>query len=601
MRQMKVRTTFFKMTVSFLVFGLIPLFLLSILFFSRYSGIVRDNLVTGYQTMNSYAAKNVAAVITSADEALGDLYDYRDPEGKTLTDILRDNSENNSEQEQEISRALLFAMGKSPYLSSIRLSDRSGRIYSLYANPEKTLKSDFTKSMTIHTDGPDDKVTRMKLFGTFPEEEICVNSEDYVFSIARNYMDTTKVSSSCSEVLAYVFADVNISRIRDVVEEAGFSPGRFYIYSTSTGQYLYSDSDTDYRNGAHPLAFCENLFGETDGAQQIGSHRVFFDKIENVDAYAVLVMDQSDLMGIFFQSRIVLILILCFSCAVLLILYMMFSIRMSAPARKLKEAMEQVEKGNLDVHVDLETRDEMGYVADGFNKMTKRLKDYINRVYVAEICRKDAELNALKMQIQPHFLYNSLDVIRMTALDQEDAKTARLLESLAKQLRYVMGTQSERILLKDELDAIREYFVLAKERYEGRISLMVYAADEDRNLFIPKLLLQPVVENAIRHGLREKQGNGAIAIRAERKSDCLEIVVMDDGLGMEEEKVEHIRRVLEDPDRTTAVADRSVSIGMQNVYDRIKLNCGKEYGFSIQSTPGTGTIVTFRLPVWEEG
>ena len=292
--------------------------------------------------------------------------------------------------------------------------------------------------------------------------------------------------------------------------------------------------------------------------------------------------------------------ILLFSCVVLITLYIMFSNRMSAPIRKVREAMKEVEGGQMDVHLDINTHDEMEIIADGFNKMVEKLQDYINQVYVAQICQKDAELNALKMQIQPHYLYNTLDVIRMTALDQEDEKTAELLECLAHQLRYVMGEHNERIRLRDELQMLREYFVIMKVRYEGRINLHIQISNEDLDLYILKMLLQPVVENAIKHGLREKSGEGSVAIRVSRNEDILEIVVMDDGIGMEENQVRQMQEILDVPEIGYIGEDGHVSIGMKNVYDRIKLNCGKEYGFRVESVKGMGTIVSYRLPIWEE-
>lgn len=156
------------------------------------------------------------------------------------------------------------------------------------------------------------------------------------------------------------------------------------------------------------------------------------------------------------------------------------------------------------------------------------------------------------------------------------------------------------IVLSDELQALREYFVIMKVRYEGRIGLNIQVSDEDAELYIPKLLLQPVVENAIRHGLREKDGEGAVAIRVERKENYLEIVVMDDGVGMDEEQVRVMQETLDNPEIGVADKNGRLSVGMKNVYDRIKLNCGKEYGFRIQSFLGVGTIVTYRLPIWEE-
>ncbi|MEI3340229.1 MAG: ATP-binding protein [Eubacterium sp.] len=108
-----------------------------------------------------------------------------------------------------------------------------------------------------------------------------------------------------------------------------------------------------------------------------------------------------------------------------------------------------------------------------------------------------------------------------------------------------------------------------------------------------------MVENAIRHGLREKEGNGTVAITVTRKTEYLEIVVMDDGVGMEEEQVRRMQEVLDYP-QPGYVGDGDVSVGMKNVYDRAKLNCEKEYGFTISSVKGMGTIVTYRLPIWEE-
>lgn len=586
--------------MSFIVFGIIPLLFLSQLFFFRYNGIIRDNMTANYSAMTGYVAKNVSVVLKNVDEAMAELYEYEDANGDSLGDLLKNTDMNARVQEQAVMSALQNVMRKSDYISSVRMVDSNSRIYSVYDNPEKMLRSDLSPRYKTFAILKSEDPTALQLFGTFPEQEICVNSNDYVFSMSRNMMDISTVQTAHRIVLATVYADINISRIHDIMQKTSLTQGQFYIYNVAKGQYVYSENDEDYLNGANPLSFCENVLTGKSGFESVGNQWVFFNEIKDTDAYAVFVVDNTVIMGTFFQSRTFLLLILCFACAVMLILYIMFSIRMSAPTRTLKDAMEQVEQGNLDVRVNLDTHDEMEYVADGFNKMTERLSDYINQVYVAQICQKDAELNALKMQIQPHYLYNTLDVIRMTALDNEDKETARLLESLAHQLRYVIGEQSDRICLRDELDAIREYFVIMKARYEGRITLMIYVSDEDLNLLIPKLLLQPVVENSIRHGLREKEGNGAVAIRVTRKEEYLEIIVMDDGVGMGEEKVRRMQEILDSPEPGAAVDHDRVSVGMKNVYDRIKLNCGKEYGFTIESTLGVGTFVTYRLPIWED-
>ena len=198
----------------------------------------------------------------------------------------------------------------------------------------------------------------------------------------------------------------------------------------------------------------------SEGYEKIDGNWIFYARIMDTDEYAVLKVNDAEAMGYYFSNRTMMAVILLFSCIFLVLLYIIFSKRMSEPVQKVQEAMKQVESGRMDVHLEINTHDEMEIIADGFNKMVERLNDYINQVYVARICQKDAELNALKMQIQPHYLYNTLDVIRMTALEKNDEKTAELLECLAHQLRYVMGEHTDCIVLRDELQALREYFVI---------------------------------------------------------------------------------------------------------------------------------------------
>lgn len=600
MKKKRFCTTFIKMTISFVGFGLIPLLILSVLFFYRYTGSMQETSVSNYSQINGYFARNIGDVLEGADEATGALYDYQTVNGESLASILKREDIPDSERTLQVVDALRSVMMQSEYISSARFVDYKGNIYSLYHDQGKTLRNDAVlyTNMKIFTNK--EELRNMKLLGTTQESNICVNSDDFVFVLVRNFMDTSTIEQTYTDALGTLFADINVRVIEELVQKMDLAKGRFYVYNKGSGQYLYSQEESDYMDGNHPLADYEQYLEGIDGYVKAEGCWVFFQRIGNTDAYTVLKLDNRDIIGDFSQSRTMMILLLSFSCAFLLILYMAFSNRMSAPTRRLKEAMEQVEKGSLDVRVDLNTRDEMEYVADGFNKMVEKLNDYINQVYVAQICQKDAELNALKMQIQPHYLYNTLDVIRMTALEENDEKTAELLECLAHQLRYVMGEHNERIYLKDELEVIREYFVIMKTRYEGRITLHINVNSEDLTLIVPKMLLQPVVENAVKHGLREKEGHGTVAINVFRHAAYLEIVVMDDGVGMDEERVKQMQEALDQPKAGKIDQNSRVSVGMKNVYDRIKLNCGKEYGFTIESVIGMGTIVTYYLPIWEE-
>lgn len=603
MRRKITDTTFGKMTVAYLLFGVIPLFLLSLLFFSRFTDNIRETMIRNYAQINGYFARNVEDIMESADTAMAELYNYETDGGESLAAVLKDGNLTDGERSVEVDGALKEVMSQSKHIASARFVDVDGRIYSVYYNQEKTLRNDagYYTQMSIISQ---DEMRDLRVLRTTEESNICINSDDFIFVLVRNYMDTTSIDRTYSTPLGTLFVDINVDVLEDLVNKIGLEKGSLYICNPKEVHYVYSQNRKDYMDGRNPLG--EKVMTQlkdakdSEGYEKIDGNWIFYARIMDTDEYAVLKVNDAEAMGYYFSNRTMMAVILLFSCIFLVLLYIMFSTKMSAPIRKVREAMKEVESGQMDVRLEINSHDEMEIIADGFNKMVERLNDYINQVYVARICQKDAELNALKMQIQPHYLYNTLDVIRMTALEENDEKTAELLECLARQLRYVMGEHTDCIVLKDELQALREYFVIMKVRYEGRIQLSVQVSDEDAELYIPKLLLQPVVENAIRHGLREKNGEGTVAIRVERKEDHLEIVVMDDGIGMDEEQVRIMQETLDNPEVGKADANGRLSVGMKNVYDRIKLNCGREYGFRIESFLGVGTIVTYRLPIWEE-
>ena len=188
----------------------------------------------------------------------------------------------------------------------------------------------------------------------------------------------------------------------------------------------------------------------------------------------------------------------------------------------------------------------------------------------------------------------------MTALENDDPETAELLESLSAQMRYVISDDHQEVPLERELTNIMDYFTIIRVRYKGRISVIVNIADEDRKIYVPKLLLQPLVENAIKHGLKEKEGNGHVILELNRSGDTVEITVMDDGLGVPKDQVNYIQTFLEESESGDRDPQGHVGIGMKNISDRIKLDYGDAYGLDFESYIGMGTIVKVRLPYMEE-
>ena len=593
----RIPTTFAKLTLGFIFIGVIPIFLISVAIFANYYNKTSEVMISNYSQITEYFARNVEGLFESVDAVMAELYDYETDEG-SLDEIIKDEEMKAGDRNLYMVQMLRELISMSEYISSERFVDSEGRVYSLFYDQNKTLRNDaadYNQLMTV-----DEQVHDLMVYSMIEEQLFCVNTDDYIFTLSRNFMDTGSVEKIGTDILGTFYIDVNVEEIEDMIAAVGVTEGEFFLYDPQTQEYLYSPNAEDYGEDHDSLQYYVSLITADEGNVNENNHRIFFEQVGDTGFYAVLVLDDDEILNSVLGNTTMLLLVLCFVAFLLLGLYMFFMRQISQPIAALRTAMEKVQKGDLTVRANVTTKDEMKYVAEGFNQMVEDLQKYIDQVYVAQICQKEAELNALKMQIQPHYLYNTLDIIRMTALENEDEETAELLESLAFQLRYLLGPENDQTTIREEVRMLQEYFVLIKKRYQGRIELTVNVTDEAASLYVPKMLFQPIVENSVKHGLRFKKGRGRVMLDAARKGDILEVSIMDDGIGMSEERVVRMQEALDVPKIGYVDPESGVSVGTKNVYDRIKLSCGKEYGFTIYSAEGMGTIVTFRLPVWTE-
>lgn len=595
MKKISFQSTFAKMTTFFIGFGIIPVLVISMVFFYWYFADVEESTIANYTQIAEYAERNLSDVITQIDTTAGYMYDFSVNSYAHLYEVLEDTSIDPTEKKIYINKMLQDMLLSNERISSLRFYTPEGDAYVLFQSQGKSLldAGKILNEVTID----DQNVHQRILMPAVSEADYCINTSDVVFSIVRSYMSTRSVRAIEQECLGTLYIDVSVKDIQSLLDnvEVG-ARGEIYILDPRQNTWLFS-SDPEAYGSAAVAEILSNTAKEAVITH--GQTWYFYQPMQNSSYAVVLKVNTGDVLDTFLKNRTFVILILGFSVLTLSIAYTVFSGKMSGPARKLKQAMKQLQTGDLKVQVDIQTHDEMEYLGEGFNKMVRDLEYYIQQVYMAGIAQKEAELNALKMQIQPHYLYNTLDVIRMTALENDDQKTARLLESLAKQFRYVIGQQHERVPLYMELNSIREYFILVNARYENKFVLNINTSDSDRNLYVLKLLLQPVVENCIKHGLRDKDGIGTIEINVGRFEDYLEILVMDDGIGMSAEQVQKLTAALNRDESAKSDEDGKISLGYKNVFDRIRLSCGEAYGFNVTSVEHVGTMVKFRLPIWE--
>ncbi|EXX91649.1 hypothetical protein BG53_08605 [Paenibacillus darwinianus] len=264
------------------------------------------------------------------------------------------------------------------------------------------------------------------------------------------------------------------------------------------------------------------------------------------------------------------------------------SIYFTKPIIELNRKIKQFEKGNMETRIDIIRSDELGQLSNSFNKMVVKLDTLLKRTIEEEQKKSEMEFELLQSQINPHFLYNTLDSIRWLAVIQNVENIGHMTTSLIQLLKYSISHKGRMVTLSEEISMIKNYITIQKYRYGDIFEVEFDIEDEARDCRALNLILQPLVENAIYHGMESREEGGVIRIEAYiRDGEHLEISVVDNGLGMDENEW-----------RSGAGVTKKMhtGIGLKNVEERIKLYFGEQYGLTISSSIGEGTKMTIVLP-----
>lgn len=261
--------------------------------------------------------------------------------------------------------------------------------------------------------------------------------------------------------------------------------------------------------------------------------------------------------------------------------------------KKLVKAMKQVKEENLDVSVPVTAMDEFGELTLSFNHMTRRIHELVEMVYKIQIMEREAELKAWESQINPHFLYNTLATISWAARKAGSPEIMQISNSLAKFYRLVLSKGSSLISVREELDMVISYLQIQKIRFEDKFDVLY---DIDESVYghkIIKNLLQPIVENALNHGIEPKRAHGTIIIKAKRYEEKLCFKVIDDGVGMDASVMNEV---------VSGKVERSGGGGyaLKNIIERLKAYYGAGHAFEIFSKAGIGTVVTITIQITME-
>ncbi|WP_229521932.1 cache domain-containing sensor histidine kinase [Paenibacillus monticola] len=572
------KSIFVKFSASFILVGLIPLFALSFFSVQTFSGYVERYTTSNLQQMVLYMGYNLNSAFNQYNEVSKLMYTGR-YEG-FIESYTQNQTYNVNELEQinsiPIESFLKTVLYSDPYITSVYFQralddkiyyqDKENRGITYDALPYKDW-------LTVMAPNP----SQVGIFPTHPENYYA-GSKRSVFTVGRSLIDISGRVTKEPKIVGTLFLDVDTAMFNQFFRELNLGVKDELFLLDGEGNIYFTNEDS--------VKSTEGYRTKEDKEMIVLKEAIPFLK-GNVIAR----IHRDNLFEQLLSARLTVFIAIILCSIVLIVMGTWFSRRLAAPIRNLIKQMAVVESGNLDTQMVVESNDEMGRLSHGFNRMVERLQVYIDEAYVAQIKQKQTELNALKSQIRPHYLYNTLEVIRMNAVDKDMDEVADMILALSNQLKYVIDYGEDRVSIRGELEHLRDYFYIISVRFENKYELRCDISPEvDVEWYILKLSLQPIVENAIQHGLRQ-QGKGTVGLTLEKQDNKLLVTIYDDGIGMSKEKVQQLTEALED--HTTP----GKNVGLKNVHERMRSLYGEEYGLSISSREHIGTSILLSFPI----
>ena len=291
------------------------------------------------------------------------------------------------------------------------------------------------------------------------------------------------------------------------------------------------------------------------------------------------------------KTRLFIVFVIFLIVFIVVFINSYISFRVTDPIRELEKSVKKLEEGNLDADIYMGGSYEIQHLGKSVQDMKYRIKGLMQDIVTEHEEKRKSEFDSLQAQINPHFLYNTLDIIVWQIENEKQSEAVHTVTALARFFRLSLGKGKNIVTVKAEIEHVKNYLMIQHMRFKNKFDYEFDIKEDVLELFSLKLMLQPLVENAIYHGMEFMDGDGLIKIKAWREADELYLSVTDNGLGMTEDKV---AMVLDG--RSNSGNGRGSGIGVKNVNERIKLYFGEDYGLKIDSEPDVGTTIIIHLP-----
>jgi two-component system sensor histidine kinase YesM len=478
--------------------------------------------------------------------------------------------------------------------NSVYMHLTSGKSYSYAVNGVNKLDYDPTGeawfNKTIAADG--------KTIISEPHLPYQLNYNKNVISFSRLMKN---IDDPRKEPYGVILVDLTMDAVSNIVDKVNLAPTTGVVFLDDQGRIIY-DNGRKFSDSAADGGIMVTVESRVGGRFMMNileqKYLVTFStstvtgwKLLTFTPYTEIAKDGNKLL---FFSLLLAAAALIFAIGI----SYMFTRLIYKPIERLKKGMLKVKQGDFDFQLDNVSRDELGQLVANFNTMIVTIKSLILEKYEERIARKDAEFKYLQAQINPHFIYNTLQIISSMAIVKKVPEISIASKSLAKMLRYSIHAKSKLITMKEEIENVVSYLEIQKLRFREFLTYELEVQEKVYGYSVLKLILQPIVENSVTHGIEAKGENGKVKVSARLDGRGIRMEVWDNGVGMTEENVSLLQSAMDadEPENGPMAGDNHNKVGLRNIQQRIKTIYGNEYGLKVESVHGEWTKVTVHVP-----
>lgn len=450
---------------------------------------------------------------------------------------------------------------------------------------EKAKASDVYKQSELSTGG--------NLWIPCGSDFITGDNNPYLY-LCRTYMSVTNLFMPLGQLIMKVPVD----ELKQVFKESELDAQEYYAIVNSNGKYIYHTQDMSLIGKYADQEIIAKLESGVDGEQIVSYNDEdyllsysFYNKT-GWNIIHIMPMDiiRSHAIKAINNVLFIMLMSMIIAMPVLVLILMSFT----TPIRTLQNTVEKFGNGMSQIRAKTDRLDEIGRLQNSFNQMADKINEQMEKIKEDSQQKRLMEINMLEYQINPHFLYNSLDFINWMAHKSGNEDISEMVTSLARFFRVGLSKGKEYYKVKDELDHVHQYLLINKLRFKDCFRFEIQAEPDVLELSTIKIILQPAVENAIKHGINKYKNDGFIRVSAKKAEDSVIFEVSDNGKGIDKERLEVIQKIL--ASHTQVDMDSISGFGLYNVNMRIWMQFGEGYGATLSSSDGSGTTVRIKIP-----